>query len=870
MEENTLFYKSVKDTTPMMSQYLAAKAECHDCLLLFRLGDFYELFFDDAKKASSILNIVLTHRGKSEGEDIPMCGIPVASVDSYIAKLIKKGEKVAICEQTEDPKDAKKRGYKAIVRREITRVISAGTLVEDNLLTSSQHNYLMSMAPEYKQSKITHVSFAVIDISTGDFFVHTVNYDSIASILETYMPKEILLPADNSDLQNWIQKNSNATITPLPSSKFNPVIEKNRLEKYFQVKTLESFELSNNAELSCCGSIVEYLIITQKNHLTKLPIPKKISLNQYVTIDSATVKSLEIMTSVHGDPKSSLLGTLDQTKTAFGARNLASRVSMPVININLLNKRLDCVEFFIANKKLTEEIREILSSCPDFERAINRIRFKKFSPRDVECVRDALCIIAAVKSVCSDYDIITEDPDTTVDSIPDLSDLLCILKNALVEKFSPNNNIIAEGYSEELDKLRRLKFHSEELMQNLQEKYSYQTGINTLKVRNNAIIGWYIEIPSSQKSKVLPSFIHRQTLVNNIRFTTEEILSIQSELETANEKCNCIEQQIYCDIVNRIAEEYENIALAVKILSLLDIYTNFATIASERNYIRPEITEDPILQIKNGRHPILEYKADDFVANDCELCLDSKVCLLTGPNMAGKSTYLRQNALLIIMAQVGSYIPASQAKIGIVDRLFSRIGASDDIARGRSTFMVEMIETATILNQATQKSFVILDEVGRGTSTYDGLSIAWSVIERLYFSNECRVLFATHYRELTALKKTLPNIHCKTLKVQEWDGNVIFYHKIIDGVADKSYGIHVASIAGVPPDVIRRAKVLLSQMESKSTKTIPQVEPADQMEFAYSRESELENRLKSIDPNNLTPVQALNLIYELKKLVKID
>ena len=867
MEDNNLFYKSIKDATPMMSQYLTAKAECPDCLLLFRLGDFYELFFDDAKRASSILNIVLTHRGKAEGEDIPMCGIPVATVDSYVAKLIKEGEKVAICEQVEDPSEAKKRGYKAIVRREITRVISAGTLVEDNLLTYNEHNYLMSIVPAFKQGKISHISFAVIDISTSDFLVNSVEETSLSSILETYAPKEIILPSENSDFINIVRKNSDATITPLPSSKFNPAIEKNRLEKYFQVSTLDSFEFSENTELACCGSIIEYLIITQKGNLTKLPIPKKIPLNKYLMIDAATAKSLEIMVSEHGDHDNSLLGTLDNTKTAFGARNLASRVAMPVIDIDLLNKRLDCVDFFITNSQLSNTIREILSSCPDFERAINRIRFKKYSPRDVECIRDALIIIEQLKETCKDFDIITEEDNFSFNTLPDFSEIGNLLNKSLVEKYSPNGDIIAQGYSEELDKLRYFRLHSEDLMQKLQDKYTYQTGIGNLKVKNNALIGWYIEIPASQKNKVMPEFIHRQTLANNIRYTTEEILSIQADLEVANEKFNSLEEELYFKVADKIIEKYDDICVAIKLLSMLDVYTNFAVIAQERNYIRPEMTTDPILHIENGRHPILEHKMDDFVSNDCNLGADSRISLLTGPNMAGKSTYLRQNALLIIMAQIGSYIPAAKAKIGIVDRLFSRIGASDDIARGRSTFMVEMIETATILNRATDKSFVILDEVGRGTSTYDGLSIAWAVIESLYLNNKCRVLFATHYRELTALKQTLPNIHCQTLKVQEWDGNVVFYHKIIDGVADKSYGIHVASIAGVPANVIRRSKELLTQFESKNKKLIMQVEPADQMELMYTKESEVEKRLKDIDPNNLTPMQALNIVYDLKKLM---
>ncbi len=863
MEEDNLLYKSIKDSTPMMSQYLSAKAECTDCLLLFRLGDFYELFFDDAKKASSILNLVLTHRGKVGTDEIPMCGIPVATLDNYVGKLIKSGQKVAICEQMEAPQEAKKRGYKAIVKREITRVISAGTLIEDNLLTYNQHNYLMSLVPIFKRDVINHISFALIDISTGDFFVNTVSYKEIFSVLETHNPKEILIPSGFEEFTADIEKISSATLTILPRSKFNPIIEQKRLEKYFQVNTLESFGLTKDTELSCCGSILEYLMITQKNNLTTLPIPKKIFMEQYLVIDAATAKSLEIMSSSQGQDSGSLLHTIDNTKTAFGARLLVARLSMPIIDINLLTKRLDCVEFFRKNHKLSEDIRKLLSECPDLERAINRVRFNKFSPRDMEAIRDSIEIILKLQKLCSNSEILTESEEFSFYNLADFNSLHVLLSRALVEKFSANGFLIAEKYSEELDKLRYLRSHVEDLMQKLQDKYIYKTGINTLKIRNNAIIGWYIEIPASQKSKVLADFVHRQTLVNNIRYTSDEILELQSQIVSADEKCNNLEQQLYTEIVNKVTERYNDISYAVKVLSLLDIYTNFAVISLERNYIRPEITDKPILEIEDGRHPVLEHNQENFIANTCNLSENSRICLLTGPNMAGKSTYLRQNALLIILAQMGSYIPASKAKIGIVDRLFSRIGASDDIARGRSTFMVEMIETAIILNQATEKSFVILDEVGRGTSTYDGLSIAWAVIENLYNINKCRVLFATHYRELTALKDSLPQINCKTLKVQEWQGNVVFYHKIIDGIADKSYGIHVASIAGVPPSVIRRAKELLIKFETQKSNFDLTVEPADQMELSYSC-SKIEDKLKKIDLNNLTPLQALNFLQDLK------
>lgn len=869
MEDNILYYKALNDSTPMMSQYVAAKSECQDCLLLFRLGDFYELFFEDAKVASSALNIVLTHRGKVKGEDIPMCGIPVASVDSYVSRLIKAGHKVAVCEQMEDPKEAKKRGYKAVVKRQITRIISAGTLVEEDLLTYNKNNYLMSLVPvcKKKKDKIDQISFALIDISTGEFLVNTVDYSEIGSVLENYSPKEILISSDFEDLAKHINKFTDASITKLPPSKFNPKIEKARLEKYFNISALDSFELGCDAELACCGSVLEYLIITQKDNLSVLPIPKRILMNNYLVIDSDTSKSLEIMSTNGAESKYTLIQVLDKTKTAFGARMLASRVSMPIVDIELLKKRQECVKFFIENKELSDNFREILAQCPDFERSINRIRFNKFFPRDMENIRDALVVSEQIRNIVSDKNIPYEN-GYDFKNLHDFSALRDRLMSAMVEKFQPNGELIAEGYSSELDKLRYMKNHSEDLIMQLQDKYIYQTGINTLKIRNNAIIGWYIEIPQSQKNKILPEFMHRQTLVNNIRYTTEEILDLQDKIFKASEDFNQLERRIYNDLVNVVLLNYEAISKTIKLLSLLDIYTNFALIAAERNYICPEIVAEPILEIENGRHPVLELLSNDFTGNDCDLTSDSRVCLLTGPNMAGKSTYLRQNALLIVMAQIGSYIPAKKAKIGIVDRLFSRIGASDDLARGRSTFMVEMIETATILNQATERSFVILDEVGRGTSTYDGLSIAWAVIESLYKNNKCRVLFATHYRELTSLSEKFQNIKCKTLKVQEWEGKVIFYHRIIDGIADKSYGIHVASLAGVPKNVIRRAKDLLIKLESKSGTQNLSIEPSDQIELNYSQvSSPIEEKLKDLNLNELTPLDALNFLFDLKKMI---
>ncbi|MDR1236042.1 MAG: DNA mismatch repair protein MutS [Holosporaceae bacterium] len=874
MEDNELFYSTIKDATPAMSQYLTIKAQYPGCLLLFRLGDFFELFFDDAKTASAILNIALTHRGKHMNEDVPMCGIPVATLDAYVGRLVKYGQKVAICDQVEDVQEAKKRGGKSLIKREVTRILTAGTIIEENLLDSACNNFLMSVVPNIcaKTEKIKTVSFAAIDISTGDFFVNTCLPNEFSSVFEMYRPREILISSgiENTEFAKSLPRTSKTLITSLPDSKFNPSVEKQRLERYFKVSTLDGFGIKLNNELSACGAVLEYLMITQRGNFSELPPPKKVSFCDYLIIDPSTAKSLEITVSTHGEYEYSLLGAINKTKTAFGSRALAARIAMPLVNKELLEKRLECVEFFLKNEKLMRLTRETLAGCPDFERAVCRIKFNKFSPRDLGDIRESLRIIASLKDIFSDIQIPSEG-EYFFEKLRDFSDLHRLLKKALVERLPVSNispGIIADGYSPKLDNLRYLRNHSEELIADLQQKYISESGINTLKIKNNGVLGWYIEISLSQKSKVPPHFIHRQTLVNGARYTTEDLIALQSKLTDVTDEQDAEETRLYNEIVGEVLKFDEEISYAVKMLSLLDIHSNLACVALDRNYVRPEISSDPILEIENGRHPILDLCTKEFIANSCDLTAESKICLLTGPNMAGKSTYLRQNALIVILAQAGSYVPATKAAVGIVDRLFSRIGASDDIARGRSTFMVEMIETATILNQATDKSFVILDEVGRGTSTYDGLSIAWAVVENLYNINKCRVLFATHYRELTALQNSLKNIKCKTLKVQEWNKEVVFYHKIIEGIADKSYGIHVAGAAGVPRSVIRRAAELLKKFESTMDKNCASIfEMSEQMELSYNADSELREKLKTLNINDISPINALEILQELKAAV---
>lgn len=890
MEENSsLFNASSKDVTPAMMQYFEAKAQYPDCVLMFRMGDFFEMFFEDAKKVSGILNIALTHRGKHMGEDVPMCGIPVAALENYLGRLVRSGCKIALCDQMENPEEAKKRGYKAVLKRDIVRVITPGTIIEDTLLNSRTNNFLMAIVPETnkKADTVKMVSFATIDISTGDFFVNTVAKEDFSGIIGIYQPKECLLPArfERTEFEHFITLQISTSITYLPDTKFNPTIEKGRLERYFNVKTLESFGISLNSEVAACGALLEYLIITQKGEMPPLPAPKKMFFSDYLIIDSATSKSLEVTTSTNGEYSNSLLGVLDKTVTPFGARELATRIATPIVSIEKIQKRLDCIDFFLKNPKLCQTVRAAISESADFERSMNRIKFNKFSPKNVGDIRELLRVIDKVKNIIGQTQLPTEGI-YSFSEIKDMSVLKNEIEKALIEygelpALKKDVGIIADGYSKKLDDLKYMKDHSKNLIAGLQAKYIGETHIGSLKIRNNAILGWYVEVPLAQQSKMTSDFIHRQTLINAVRYTTKELIDLQTKLMDAFDEWSALEQELYDALVHKVLERYSDICYAIKCLACLDVYMNFAQLVTERGYIRPIVTEEPVLEIENGKHPVLAVNSKDFTCNDCDLDFDHRIALLTGPNMAGKSTYLRQNALIVLMTQIGCYVPATSAKIGIIDRLFSRIGASDDIARGRSTFMVEMIETATILNQASEKSFVILDEVGRGTSTYDGLSIAWAVIESLYKVNKCRVLFATHYRELTALQDSLKNIRCKTLKVQEWEGEVIFYHKIIDGVADKSYGIHVASIAGVPKSVIKRAKELLKKFEVNDAKSGSLKTPLMDSLFDFSdendsdgyviekkisKDSALRKRLGEVNINATTPMQALNILCELKNM----
>ncbi|MDR2766228.1 MAG: DNA mismatch repair protein MutS, partial [Holosporaceae bacterium] len=639
MEEDSLFYSAIKDATPAMSRYFEIKSQYPGCLLLFRIGDFYEMFFDDAKVASSILNIALTHRGKHGNEDIPMCGIPVATLDNYLGKLVRYGQKIAVCDQMENPEEAKKRGHKAVIKREVTRIITAGTLLEDVLLNAEKNNYLMAIVPSIckKTSAVKTISFSAIDISTGDFFVNSVVKEEFPNIINVYAPKEVLVPSrhENDEFGKYVAAVCEIHITFLPDSKFNPIVERERLERYFKVDTLDSFGITMNEELAACGAVLEYLLITQRGHLSSLPIPKRTSMGAYLILDPSTSKSLEITVSCRGEYQPSLLGSIDQTVTPLGARNLAARISTPIVDRDLLEKRLDCVEFFVENRKAANLLREIIRNCPDFERALNRVRFNKFSPRDIGDIRECLRIVEHLKSVLKDVAIPSEG-EYLWENLRDFSSLLELLETALADKLPAGGRtgcLIADGYSKELDQLKYMKDHSEELIADLRNKYVDETDVGTLRIKNNGILGWYIEIPISQKSKMLGRFIHRQTLQNAVRYTSVELMSLQAKFTEALEQWNQLEQKIYGDVVRKLTSYHDDFVYAAKLLANLDVYTNFAHIAVERNYVRPVISPDPILEIEEGRHPVLELQEKEFTPNDCHLTMEERICLLTGPNM---------------------------------------------------------------------------------------------------------------------------------------------------------------------------------------------------------------------------------------------
>ncbi len=882
--------------TPMMAQYMAIKEAHPDGLLFYRMGDFYELFFDDAEKAAAALDIALTKRGKHLGEDIPMCGVPVHSHDTYLNRLIRHGFKVAICEQMEDPAEAKKRGAKSVVKRDVVRIVTKGTLTEDTLLDSKRHNYLCAVA-QAEQA----LALAWIDMSTGAFYTQSLATGTLDAALARVAPGELLAseallrsPEAADVLDQWAE-----VLTPLPSIKFESASGVRRLQALYGVAALDAFGDFSRAEIAAAGALVDYVELTQKGKLPRLERPLHIHSGSVMEIDAATRRNLELTQTLSGESKGSLLSVIDRTITGPGARLLARRVAEPSTEPDVIRQRLDMVGFFVEQTRAREDVRSQLKSSPDMARALSRLSLGRGGPRDLAAIRDGLDLSMQIRQH------LTENagfglPEGLLRIGNDLgshNELIGNLAAALAEDLpllARDGGFIGVGYSEDLDQLIELRDKSRQLIAGLQAEYAEKTGVPSLKIRHNNVIGYFLEVSARHAESVDSGpespFIHRQTMNNAVRYTTVELSELEGRIAKAGERALALELEAFQALVQLVQAQAEGIAQAASALAELDCQSALAQLALERRYLRPEIDDSTCFEVAAGRHPVVEAMLQDghnngFVANDCTLAgaddadaETAQLWLLSGPNMAGKSTFLRQNALICVLAQMGSFVPADRARIGIVDRLFSRVGAADDLARGRSTFMVEMVETATILNQAGPRALVILDEIGRGTATFDGLSIAWAVVEHLHEQNKCRSLFATHYHELTTLATKLERLECHTMRVKEWQGDVVFLHEVASGAADRSYGIHVGQLAGLPSAVVQRAEQVLESLEagdqSKAISKLADDLPLFQALMEAPRPvagqrsglSAVETALDETNPDEMTPRQAHEYLYKLKDL----
>ncbi|MFA5041553.1 MAG: DNA mismatch repair protein MutS [Bdellovibrionales bacterium] len=872
--------------TPLLAQYFAIKKQHQDCLLFFRLGDFYEMFFDDARAASKALDIALTRRGQYQGEDVPMCGVPAHSYEGYVAKLIRAGFRVAICEQKESPDEAKKRGSKSIVTRDVIRIITPGTLTEDSLLPARAANILACLT-----SVGDVMAVAWCDIVAGHIYAQEVLPADLSGVLARLDASEILVAqrlVENPDLFEvlapWREQ-----LAPQPDSRFDSGNAKKRVMSVYNVSDIGAFGDFSRAEIAALGALLDYVSLTQKTDLKHFSRPQKTGALQ-VAIDAATRRNLELVRTLSGDRKGSLLDAIDRTESGAGARLLASRLTAPLTDVNAISSRLDEVEFFLCAAAVRERVRAALRRAPDLERAMARLALGRGGPRDLASVRDALRQAEEIRSSLLAAPSPPEGLRESTKKLGEHSALIDKLTRALaadLPMLARDGNFIDCGFSPQLDELITLRDDGRRLIAGMQQKYKTKTGVANLKIKHNQVIGYHIEVTPSQADKLLAdkdTFIHRQTLAGSSRFTTVELSELERKITEAADKALVVELQLFSDLVGDVVSYLSDLRQTAHSLAALDVAAALAELAVEQNYTRPEVDDTLEFAIKGGRHPVVEQalrKTDGgvpFISNDCDLAADKRLWLLTGPNMAGKSTFLRQNALIALLAQMGSFVPAFSAHIGVIDRLFSRVGAADDLAAGRSTFMVEMVETAAILNQAGKRSLVILDEIGRGTATYDGLSIAWAVLEHLHGVNRCRALFATHYHELTALDASLPSLYCATMRIKEWENKIIFLHEVIKGVADRSYGIHVAQMAGLPLSAIARATQVLAELEKekaatgKSTGALAENMPAYDPGAALApppkiMKKELDNLLSSLDPDALNPKQALDVLYKIKGLV---
>ena len=871
--------------TPMMAQYLEIKSQYPDALLFYRMGDFYELFFDDAITAAKVLDIALTKRGKHNDTDIPMCGVPHHSSENYLLTLIKSGHKVAVCEQLESPAEAKKRGYKSVVKRDVVRLVTPGTLTEDGLLKARSHNFLAA----YSIVRGEH-SLAWVDISTGLMSVLSLNKveDFVAELFRLTPSEVLIIENTNFDIINAIE-DSGATATLRGKSAFDSTSGEERLKALFAVASLEAFGSFGRAQVSALGSIAEYLDATQKG---KLPIlrPPVIELKENsMRIDSATRRNLELTRSINtGSRQGSLLGTIDRTVTAAGGRLLERRISAPSMDMDVINERHDALKFLRDNFDLSEPVMALLKSIPDLERALSRVSLERAGPQDLANISKGLIKGKEIARLFKNHDLPAE-LKLAIEKLIGHDEISSTLEKAIVPEpplLVRDGGFVTEQFNSELDETRELKRDGTKIIAEMQRDFIELTGIQSLKIKFNNVLGYFIETTAKnaeklQNSTIADNFIHRQTTANQMRFTTLSLSDTETKIINANAKALEIEKQIFNELSALIIQNFEKISAAAEALAVIDITNSLATLARDEEWCRPKIDSSKAFAIQGGRHVVVESSlknnGNSFIPNDCELS-EGSIWLVTGPNMAGKSTFLRQNALIAILAQMGCFVPATNAHIGIVSQLFSRVGASDDLARGRSTFMVEMVETAAILNQADDRALVILDEVGRGTATYDGLAIAWSTLEYLHEVNKSRSLFATHYHEMTVLADKLTRVINATVSVKEWNNEVIFLHEVRQGAADRSYGLQVAKLAGLPIEVLERAKVILNELEARDAKkgTEGKLLAKDLPLFSQSLtqkpvtqvnyNSELSNKIRSIYPDEISPNEALQILYDLKEI----
>ena len=877
------------ELTPMMKQYMQTKEEYKDCILFYRLGDFYEMFFDDALTASKELEITLTGKNCGLEERAPMCGIPYHAVDSYLNRLVSKGYKVAICEQVEDPKTAK-----GIVKREVIRVVTPGTNLDTQGLDETKNNYIMCivyMADRY--------GLSVADVTTGEYLVTELDSQTkLMDELYKFMPSEIVCNEafymsglDLDDLKNRLHM----AIYSLEAWYFDDALCRETLQEHFKVASLEGIGLSDyECGMIASGALLKYLEETQKNSLSHMSRLTRYATGNYMVLDSATRRNLELVETLREKQKrGSLLWVLDKTKTAMGARTLRKYVEQPLIDKKSIVKRLDAVAELKDNAICREEIREYLNPVYDLERLVGKITYQSANPRDLIAFQSSLSMLPSVKSILKDM-----ESDLLKEIYEELDPLeeLCDLVGRAIQEEPPlamkEGGIIKDGYNEEVDRLRKAKSEGKNWLADLETKEREKTGIKNLRIRYNKVFGYYLEVTNSFKDLVPDYYTRKQTLANAERYIIPELKELEDTILGAEDKLCALEYELYCEVRNTIAAELTRIQRTAKAVAKLDVIASLALVAERNNYVRPKINEKGVIDIRDGRHPVVEKMIpnDMFIANDTYL--DDKkqrISIITGPNMAGKSTYMRQAALIVLMAQLGSFVPASSANIGLVDRIFTRVGASDDLASGQSTFMVEMNEVANILRNATSKSLLILDEIGRGTSTFDGLSIAWAVVE--YISNSkllgAKTLFATHYHELTELEGKISNVNNYCIAVKEKGDDIVFLRKIVKGGADKSYGIQVAKLAGVPDPVINRAKEIVeelvtaditgkvkdiavqgSETKKKTQKKLDEVDLTQFSLFDTVKDDDVLNELKELDISHMTPMDAMNKLYQLQNKLR--